>query len=469
MAVGRNQGCWRAQPPTCLTMWKATALAMALAITVVLGEEEYCSNSCEFGFPGQCDDGGEGSVTATCPLGTDCRDCGVRSFLISTAGEEFTKSPTTATPTKRPTTTAPTKRPTTAPTKRPTTAPTKRPTTTAPTKRPTKLPTSKPTKLPLITKPTKLPTYRPTKLPTYKPTKRPSLTSTKWPTKNPVTKRPISPKPTKRPTVAPTRKLPTVRPTKRPSTRRPSTLLPTKRPSSLKPTTTEQKTWCTNQCSTANNGMCEDGGKLAVANSCEYGTDCGDCGSRDPLLVHPADDTDSPTKFPSLAPVFTASPTTVSPSPNIEELNCNDLCELANNGQCEDGVETAISSQCDPGTDCTDCGLRNVYTQNPSVSPTSQPSAAPSTLPTGSPSISPAVTLAPTNVPLQLPTTKPTAKPTVKGATLAPDAWNCNNLCLWARDGVCDDGGPDSRYNVCIPGSDCKDCGPRDRTAKPTR
>lgn len=386
-------------------MWKAAVLVVALAAARVLGEEAYCSDSCEFGLFGQCDDGGEGSATASCPLGTDCRDCGVRSVLISTAGEEETTfKPTTATPTSKPTTFKPTKRPSLAPTLKP-----------------TKRPTFKPTK-----RPTKLPTFRPTKRPTSKPTKRPT-----------------TPRPTKRPSEAPTRKRPTGQPTKRPTTPKPSSVAPTKRPSSLQPTSVEQRNWCTDQCSTANNGRCEDGGTLAVAGSCELGTDCGDCGSRDPLVVLPADDTDSPTTAADYA-------------------NCNDLCASANNGQCEDGLETAASSQCDPGADCTDCGPRDVYTQAPSTVP---PSASPSVLPTTSPSTSPQARAKTTKAP-----SRPlTAKPTVKGATLAPDVWNCNNLCLWAEDGVCDDGGLGSAHNVCIPGSDCKDCGPRDRTARPTR
>ena len=37
----------------------------------------------------------------------------------------------------------------------------------------------------------------------------------------------------------------------------------------------------------------------------------------------------------------------------------------------------------------------------------------------------------------------------------------CEDTCRFARDGDCDDGGPDSDYSVCDLGSDCADCGPR--------
>lgn len=37
----------------------------------------------------------------------------------------------------------------------------------------------------------------------------------------------------------------------------------------------------------------------------------------------------------------------------------------------------------------------------------------------------------------------------------------CTDTCNFAGDGVCDDGGVGSTYNVCALGTDCTDCGPR--------
>ena len=37
----------------------------------------------------------------------------------------------------------------------------------------------------------------------------------------------------------------------------------------------------------------------------------------------------------------------------------------------------------------------------------------------------------------------------------------CTNLCEYAYDEVCDDGGPGSEFGLCDVGSDCADCGPR--------
>jgi hypothetical protein len=38
----------------------------------------------------------------------------------------------------------------------------------------------------------------------------------------------------------------------------------------------------------------------------------------------------------------------------------------------------------------------------------------------------------------------------------------CDNFCVFAYDGECDDGGPNSQYDVCDYGTDCADCGSRD-------
>ncbi|HJK93787.1 MAG TPA: hypothetical protein RMH85_23135 [Polyangiaceae bacterium LLY-WYZ-15_(1-7)] len=36
----------------------------------------------------------------------------------------------------------------------------------------------------------------------------------------------------------------------------------------------------------------------------------------------------------------------------------------------------------------------------------------------------------------------------------------CTDHCVHARDGECDDGRPGSQTDLCVPGSDCADCGP---------
>ncbi|MFN3202708.1 MAG: hypothetical protein ACE366_30230 [Bradymonadia bacterium] len=43
----------------------------------------------------------------------------------------------------------------------------------------------------------------------------------------------------------------------------------------------------------------------------------------------------------------------------------------------------------------------------------------------------------------------------------------CNNSCFTANDEVCDDGGEGSNFDVCPMGTDCADCGPRQRGEAP--
>jgi hypothetical protein len=59
-------------------------LALAFAVTAVgciyTGGDpgDSCNDSCRFAFDGECDDGGEGSITSLCSYGSDCGDCGPR-------------------------------------------------------------------------------------------------------------------------------------------------------------------------------------------------------------------------------------------------------------------------------------------------------------------------------------------------------------------------------------------------------
>lgn len=42
-------------------------------------ESALCSNTCQYAYDGECDDGGPGSSYSLCDCGTDCSDCGERS------------------------------------------------------------------------------------------------------------------------------------------------------------------------------------------------------------------------------------------------------------------------------------------------------------------------------------------------------------------------------------------------------
>ena len=40
----------------------------------------------------------------------------------------------------------------------------------------------------------------------------------------------------------------------------------------------------------------------------------------------------------------------------------------------------------------------------------------------------------------------------------------CDNSCQYAYDGACDDGGPNADFSICDCGTDCADCGKREKT-----
>ena len=42
------------------------------------GLDESCTNTCDWAYDGECDDGGPGSQYSLCTYGTDCADCGTR-------------------------------------------------------------------------------------------------------------------------------------------------------------------------------------------------------------------------------------------------------------------------------------------------------------------------------------------------------------------------------------------------------
>ena len=80
---------------------------------------------------------------------------------------------------------------------------------------------------------------------------------------------------------------------------------------------------CSDSCGYANDNVCDDGGTGASFDDCDFGTDCSDCGVRNP---------------------------------------CEETCTpwgtqaYSNNGVCEDGGPNSNYSTCDRGTDCLDCG-----------------------------------------------------------------------------------------------------------------
>lgn len=118
---------------------------------------------------------------------------------------------------------------------------------------------------------------------------------------------------------------------------------------------------CSDTCEWAADGVCDDEpDDYAMDNAygdyedpsyfdvvCEWGSDCTDCGVREPVTPKP-----------------TLPPTT------FDFGRCDDSCDdgdWANDGQCDDGRPQSFSSVCTLGTDCSDCGPIPSNEQNNNV------------------------------------------------------------------------------------------------------
>ena len=174
----------------------------------------------------------------------------------------------------------------------------------------------------------------------------------------------------------------------------------------------EKSSLCTNTCLYANDGSCDDGGFQAEYNSCEFGTDCTDCGKRPTQLqagfsapnlraaksrkpnIKEIDLKSMPSSINMMKETHVfqkswranklSSPYQSDFMPGkklfsdkweddskwfaymkktdedsaLEDPFCNDKCKYAGDGVCDDGGENSKSQVCRIGTDCSDCGQR---------------------------------------------------------------------------------------------------------------
>ena len=130
----------------------------------------------------------------------------------------------------------------------------------------------------------------------------------------------------------------------------------------------------------------------------------------------------APPQTPVPMPPPPSSPPT---APQVCENS--EYCSYLDDGVCDDGGDNAQYSDCDYGTDCSDCGSRDIISPPPSPPPAQPPSP-------------PATTLC---------------------------ANSCPERPSYANDSFCDDGGPSSVYSSCSYGTDCADCGVRVITYSP--
>jgi hypothetical protein len=145
---------------------------------------------------------------------------------------------------------------------------------------------------------------------------------------------------------------------------------------------------------------------------------------------------------------------------------CNDSCESARNGLCNDGGPGTVYYDCMLGTDCTDCGERpegSTTISRPGCSDTCESARNGMCNDGGAGTVNYEVDCALgtdcTDCGERFPPPPPVAAQPSRQTT------SCSDTCKFARDGVCNDGGPGTAYFDCDPGTDCTDCGAYPRTS----
>ncbi len=103
----------------------------------------------------------------------------------------------------------------------------------------------------------------------------------------------------------------------------------------------QNSAFCSNTCSFAKDGACDDAGEGAQYRVCNIGTDCSDCGMR------------------------------------VVYAPCNDYCAYAKDGVCDDGGSNSEYNYCTLGSDCSDCGSRDELIPPPDPEPEPEPEPNP--------------------------------------------------------------------------------------------
>ena len=191
----------------------------------------------------------------------------------------------------------------------------------------------------------------------------------------------------------------------------PQTPVPMPPPPSSPPTAPQV---CENSdmCAYLNDKVCDDGGENSRWSDCVYGTDCADCGPRD--IMYP--------------------PPPSPPATTVCDNSCPENPYYASDGDCDDGGENSAYSDCSYGTDCADCGARDIAHSPPPPPPPSPP----------------ATTKCDDSCPKDPTRTNNGNCDDGGGGDGGTSEWSWSTLSFVVTRGICD-------Y-----GTDCTDCGPRD-------
>ena len=103
---------------------------------------------------------------------------------------------------------------------------------------------------------------------------------------------------------------------------------------------------CSDACQFARDGVCDDGGPGAAYSACAYGTDCSDCGQREPNGGGAGNGGGG------------AGNGGGAENGGGAGAQCDDTCAYAYDGACDDGGAGSEFNVCALGTDCGDCGSR---------------------------------------------------------------------------------------------------------------
>ena len=234
---------------------------------------------------------------------------------------------------------------------------------------------------------------------------------------------------------------------------------------------------CNNECQHAGDGDCDDGGRMCDYNLCDYGSDCADCGDRDPSMAPPAGpDGGRPTGIDCPCGVDCGDNSFCDrDSATCMACSCDGRqCGSPGSG-CPDCGECPMGSTCDDNGQCQscECGSRECGS-SPTVSGCSCGSCDDGKY-------------CDDNGMCQTCdcTGRSCGRPgsgcescgdCADGMFCARDTGQCmatagmplcNNECRHAGDGDCDDGGPMCDFSLCDFGSDCFDCGMRQESERP--